>query len=256
MGLRSMLARQRRPGKRKAAGGSDGPPLPKNGLLALAVAASLMLAIPLGYHTFKVLREPARGGTTQNAPALSPRDLRCVVDGDKSRPSVGRPVCDPPEVRFYTELTAQEDHPTGPPGADPATSRDGTGAVLESPYGKPARSGSPPMIPPSFPGTGTADAASRHRTPKRLDGPTLPPSSIVYTVQVGAFIDPGIAQQWASRWKLRGFPVRLRPVARPGTGVIYTLYLGEFSSEKQADELVTHLKEKEGISAFPLVVRK
>jgi len=86
----------------------------------------------------------------------------------------------------------------------------------------------------------------------------VPPSgqagSKNYTVQVGAFSHPGIAQQWAARWKARGYDASLRPVARP-TGVIYRLYLGYFSSESQADELVRYLKSKEGISALRLVVR-
>ena len=57
-----------------------------------------------------------------------------------------------------------------------------------------------------------------------------------YTVQVGAFTHPAIAQQWAEKWKLRGYDVSLKPVARPKSGVIYRLYLGNFSSEKKADE--------------------
>jgi len=77
----------------------------------------------------------------------------------------------------------------------------------------------------------------------------------IYTVQVGAFTQPGIAQEWAARWKARGYEVALKPVARPKTGIIYRLYLGSFPSEKSAEELVKHLKAKEGISAFTLVLR-
>jgi cell division septation protein DedD len=55
------------------------------------------------------------------------------------------------------------------------------------------------------------------------------------------------------KWKGRGYEVSLKPVARP-SGVIYRLYLGSFSSESQADELVRHLKSKEGISALRLVL--
>ena len=76
-----------------------------------------------------------------------------------------------------------------------------------------------------------------------------------YAVQVGAFTHPAIAQEWALKWKARGYDVALKPVARPRTGVIYRLYLGNFLSEKKADELVNHLKSKEGISAFPVVLR-
>ncbi|HMK34433.1 MAG TPA: SPOR domain-containing protein, partial [Desulfomonilaceae bacterium] len=76
-----------------------------------------------------------------------------------------------------------------------------------------------------------------------------------YTVQVGAFSHPAIAQEWAQKWKARGYDVSLKPVARPKTGVIYRLYLGNFTSEKKADDLVKHLKSKEGINAIRLLVR-
>jgi cell division septation protein DedD len=72
---------------------------------------------------------------------------------------------------------------------------------------------------------------------------------------VGAFSDPAVAQQWAQKWKARGYNVSLRPVARPRTGIIYRLYLGKFSSQHEADELVQRLKHREGIAAFRLLVR-
>ena len=49
-----------------------------------------------------------------------------------------------------------------------------------------------------------------------------------YTVQVGAFTNPQIAQQQALSWKSRGYNAVLRPVAMPKSGVIYRLYLGSF----------------------------
>jgi cell division septation protein DedD len=71
---------------------------------------------------------------------------------------------------------------------------------------------------------------------------------------VGAFSTPAIARQWALEWKERGYDVSLKPVARPNTGVIYRLYLGSFSSEKQADQLVKRLTTKDGINAFRVAV--
>jgi cell division septation protein DedD len=76
-----------------------------------------------------------------------------------------------------------------------------------------------------------------------------------FTVQVGAFSHPAIAQQWALKWKARGFKVFLKPVARPRTGVIYRLYLGNFSSKRKADRLVKRLKDKDGIRAFRVALR-
>jgi cell division septation protein DedD len=76
-----------------------------------------------------------------------------------------------------------------------------------------------------------------------------------YTVQVGAFSQPQVARGWASRWKRKGYKVMLKPVARPSTGVIYRLYLGDFKSEKEADKLVKRLRINEGITAFRLVLK-
>jgi len=72
---------------------------------------------------------------------------------------------------------------------------------------------------------------------------------------VGAFSDPGVAKEWSLKWKARGYAVQLKPVARPRTGVIYRLYLGDFSSKKKADRLVKRLKVREGVTAFPVVLR-
>ncbi|MGD9818798.1 MAG: SPOR domain-containing protein, partial [Desulfomonilaceae bacterium] len=55
-----------------------------------------------------------------------------------------------------------------------------------------------------------------------------------------------------SKWKAKGYKVTLKPVARPNSGIIYRLYLGDFESEKKADEFVKQLKTKEGISAMRL----
>jgi cell division septation protein DedD len=101
--------------------------------------------------------------------------------------------------------------------------------------------------------------STRHReqtgSPKSAKLPQSKPGRKRYTVQVGAFTNPGIAKQWALEWKARGYMVALKPVARPRTGVIYRLYLGSFTSENQADELVKRLKSREGISALRLLVR-
>jgi cell division septation protein DedD len=156
-------------------------------------------------------------------------------------------------VTFYSELTESDEEGY----SDPDSENSGLLATGAGP-----ESGSTKMP------TGTKDSgkrslaapgASRASDGSQLSGPiTLPEagkSPKVYTVQVGAFTNPGIAQQWAQQWKARGYKVALKPVARPRTGVLYRLYLGEFPSEKKADELVRHLRQKEGISAIRLGVR-
>ena len=89
------------------------------------------------------------------------------------------------------------------------------------------------------------------------EGRTFEParSGQVYSVQVGAFSHPGVAKQWAEKWRARGYDVILKPVARPRSGVIYRLYLGSFPTAKKADELVGRLKAKEGVTAFAVALQ-
>lgn len=74
-----------------------------------------------------------------------------------------------------------------------------------------------------------------------------------YTVQVGAFTNPQMAEEQALHWKSQGYKTLLRPAAMPKAGIVYRLYLGSFQSEREADNLVKDLKAK-GVSSFSAVV--
>ena len=74
-----------------------------------------------------------------------------------------------------------------------------------------------------------------------------------YTVQVGAFTSPQMAEEQALHWKSLGYKTLLRPAAMPKAGIVYRLYLGNFRSEKEAEDLVRDLKAK-GINAFRSLV--
>ena len=74
-----------------------------------------------------------------------------------------------------------------------------------------------------------------------------------YTVQVGAFTSPQMAEEQALHWKSLGYKTLLRPAAMPKAGIVYRLYLGSFQSEREADNLVRDLKAK-GVSSFSAVV--
>ena len=74
-----------------------------------------------------------------------------------------------------------------------------------------------------------------------------------YTVQVGAFTNPQMAEEQALHWKSLGYKTLLRPAAMPKAGIVYRLYLGSFQSEREADNLVRDLKAK-GVSSFRSLV--
>jgi cell division septation protein DedD len=74
-----------------------------------------------------------------------------------------------------------------------------------------------------------------------------------YTVQVGAFTSPQMAEEQALHWKSLGYKTLLRPAAMPKAGIVYRLFLGSFQSEREAENLVRDLKAK-GVSSFSAVV--
>jgi cell division septation protein DedD len=229
-----------------------------NGRLAIAIGASVGVMIVLTALTIRLIKDPA---VPQKL--FKPTDQSTV-----ERQSIGQ-VCSvsaeppkkaaegPPPVTFYSELTVQEEPPQAE--RDPRSGEAGqTDTSLE----------------PKLEGAKQDQRGRANRQDPRLkknvsareDAAPVQPGAVsdlpggksqgrIYAVQVGAFTHPAVAQQWAEAWRARGYNVLLKPVARPNTGVIYRLYLGNFPSEKKADELVKRLKAKEGINAFRVALR-
>jgi hypothetical protein len=227
---------------------------PKNGPLTLAVLVSVIIMVGLVSLNVRLIRdpsiaeklfgrsvspEPKWNGTSHSQPTASTSDgAQCYV---------------PPEVTFYRKLSAQDDTLSEVPNftgveidgvdSDPESRRNSNGLESDRKRGS----------------TTDMNSSQSYKTnalpPQKASLPEPEKGAKIFTVQVGAFTHPGIAQEWALKWKAKGYDVALKPVARPRTGVIYRLYLGNFSSEKKADELVKHLKSKEGISSFPVVLR-
>ncbi|MFH1115659.1 MAG: SPOR domain-containing protein [Pseudomonadota bacterium] len=249
--LRKRGGGQSRPSANRQAAGDEASP--KNGPLTLAVAAAFVIMVALAAVNLRLIRDPsiackAFGPSVPSRPEAGP-GLDCSEASE-----VKKEACEvKPQVTFYEQLkTVDEqtqevsqsagDAPPGPP-SEPPRAVSITPPENNKNNNSPLQASSPPPAPEPSDASGS------------LKLPQTAPGNKRYTVQVGAFTDPGIAKQWALKWKARGYMVSLKPVARPRTGVIYRLYLGSFSSETQADELVKRLKSKEGISALRLVVR-
>ncbi|MEJ2718211.1 MAG: SPOR domain-containing protein [Deltaproteobacteria bacterium] len=235
---------------------SDGP---KNGRLALAVAASVLTMIVLIILNATMFDGLSVSRKAFGPPTASKQELQFPFPGcpagsgkEEAAPQA------PPEVTFYNKLTVQND----PREVEDVPDEQEASEEHHAPPAKHAAS------PPPAAETRKRRAAQRSATNKAvcsitpeqrfnvaLNLPRPKPGGKKFTVQVGAFVHPGVARQWAVKWKARGYQVFLRPVARPNTGVIYRLYLGSFDSGKKADELVARLKAKEGISAFRVALR-
>ncbi len=224
----------------------------KNGWLALAVLGSILIMLSLVGLDIYLLRHPAVSsklfgkGDVGKLPQGSGHEMRTSNDSKKQTcPSA-------PEMTFYTRLAGTSDS-----GSHPTTMGDSVADASVHTYE--VTNGSKVGVtgndtPTSLDAKLSTNLGGQsHISERALPAPQN--GSPIYTVQVGAFTQPGIAQEWAAKWKARGYEVALKPVARPKTGIIYRLYLGSFSNEKSAEELVKHLKTKEGISAFTLVLR-
>jgi len=256
MGLRRILKKKtrfviRKPVRPPAAAEKQAP---KNGWLTVAVGGAILATVLLGVANWRLMQNPSVASRAfwSSAAGQGKSDLKTG-----EWPSFQ--ACDRqaghvrPEVTFYSKLMAPDEH-LQIPGPSQAVKESAIDAEQQN--AKPVS----PAKPPEKRGEGEARAYPHWQINGKgpVSQPMVPPraqiGSRAYTVQVGAFSHPRIAQQWATRWKERGYNPTLKPVARPN-GIIYRLYLGSFSTESEADELVARLKSKEGISALRLVVR-
>lgn len=228
---------------------------PKNGWLVVGLMVSVVMTVVLGTLSMRLIRDPSVSTKAFGPPlaaqtdALSREPAACPA----LPMTANKPGDSPPQVTFYSKLR-QDERPAAP---EPIS-----GKIDEKDLATPAREGGSPAESPKT--SEKADARGRREPPDatraagntaetRTREPARPDK--VYSVQVGAFSHPGVAKQWAEKWRARGYDVILKPVARPRSGVIYRLYLGSFPTAKKADELVGRLKAKEGVTAFAVALR-
>jgi len=231
------------------------PEGPKNGFLILGIITTIFVMAALTVFNMRLLREqapmrslPVRDALPEQTLTVIPEMVNCDSDQEAKKHAP------PTEVTFYKKLKAQEDrvHPENSSqrvktanvevggsekdsnNQNPNSKKEDTG------FSVPALSGIPkPALSESNVGLSKSGAGQK-----------------VYSVQVGVFSHPRIAKEWAEKWKSKGYPATLRPIARPSSGVQYRLFLGEFNSEKNADEFAKQLKAKEGVTGMTLVVKE
>jgi cell division septation protein DedD len=232
------------PKPKSSPSGAQGP---KNGRLTLAVIASVALMILLGVLNIKLIRNPSVASNFW--PTLQSDDKKDIRPGAAASLKPANKNQKPVEPDFYVSLTTPDEQA-------PMTKAE-PGPEF------PAKTPDQSSQPLAKPGEKKEDRSKRGGlNPKHIQESSDVPlphgdsNTKIYTVQVGAFEQPAIANEWAQKWKARGYEVTLKMTPRPKTATIYyQLQLGKFKSEQQADELVKHLKTKEGITAMRLVVR-
>jgi cell division septation protein DedD len=254
MRLLSSTRRRRKPahGKGFSEKPSQRPTGPKNGPLTIAVAGTIALLVALSLLNYRLIRNAsvnakAVGSRHSSEQGSMPPPASCGQFTDEGVTS----TYVPPKVTFYRQLTQADRDPREEEAKEGSIQADHQPQNISQETSPESQQSARPRSTEGFSTAATAPGTAQPRPelPEISKGPAR------YTVQVGAFTDPAIAQQWAQKWKARGYKVTLRPVARPRSGVSYRLYLGRFSSQKKADELVRRLKRREGIRALRLLVR-
>lgn len=257
MGIRSLLRKDSnsRPPAKVASKDAQPPKAPKNGRLTLAVAGAALMMVGLTILDVRLIREPSVGEKLFGRASAPEPDMEDRWNAVFSAVPSGQTVPSrPPEVTFYSKLAAHDETTSDASGRQVQAVQD----AASSGGNNQESMGTASKVVPGGDTLKTGGVVGKSNHSGSGQDTTLPPpgkGQKAFTVQVGAFTQPGIAQEWARRWKARGYEVSLKPVARPRTGVIYRLYLGNFDSENKADELVKRLKSREGITAFPIVVR-
>ncbi len=253
---RRSLSRRNAPAKRND--GEKGSP--ENRWLALAVAGVFVLMLFLVAANVKLLFSPAAVGK-KSVPSDHPESEFGYPAGANAAPTLPDKICAPSSaIAVDDEMSAPDEQESGRDDqfTHPVKKKDTENAPSKAEIASPKKdTGTQSSKSVVKKETSTEPEKARHRKTTQIhakSGSEKPDAgSKRYTVQVGAFTNPQIAQQQERSWKSRGYEAVLRPAAMPKSGVIYRLSLGNFQTEKEADDLVKDLKAK-GITSFKLPV--
>lgn len=230
---------------------------PKNGPMIIGVISTIAVMVALTFINIRLLSAP----TPVNEPinqAQNAKKINPVFPEASSKTTDSKTCQAPTEVTFYSQLKTKEDRTNHLSSGGHTETRSESTRPETRDHQSIAPTNSKELKNFSLP------ASSGQSAPNVIENDHNPGSTPAkpgndlskgFIVQIGAFSHPRIAQEWASKWKAKGYKVSLKPVARPSSGIIYRLYLGDFESEKKADEFVKHLKAKEGITAMRLNAR-
>ena len=238
--------------------GHDRETDPSNVPLVFAIVVGLIFMIGLTYLNlcYVMTSSPTLEMTHPSLPALTDQS-HATEDNHTGTLPKDQPIKKPnaPEVTFYERLTSQDkthhepaasavvpdSNPTGFPKIDPSPTR----RIQNTKKKKRA---------PEHAWKAPATSNGRAPKPKRTDRPSQPTHvKKRYTVLIGTFSQPTIAERRSRSLKSKGYHVKLKPVAKPGKGVLYQIWSAKFSSEAQAKSLANRLQSSEGLQKVRIV---
>lgn len=76
------------------------------------------------------------------------------------------------------------------------------------------------------------------------------PSKVVYTIQIGAFKNFSDAEAFKSKFDKKGFKSFVTDIKLKNSEKLYRVWIGEFHTRKEAEEVSLKLKKNEGLQPF------
>ncbi|MGC8602490.1 MAG: SPOR domain-containing protein [Desulfomonilaceae bacterium] len=226
---------------------------PKNGLLALGVLVTIAIMVGLTLFNLRLMREQVTSGKQSIQPSNSKKVSTVVPEHNTSNQKQDDKLLQgTTEVTFYKQLKSEDNFKYQNENlAHKPKSCDTENKTSAKDYNEQSSKTAGEETDFSVPAlTGKSSNSNPENIPT---SPKIGAESKTYSIQVGVFSYPKVAQEWADKLRSKGYPVILRPIAKPNAGIQYRLLVGEFNSEKKAEEFVRRLKTKEGITGVALV---
>ena len=225
---------------------------PKNGALTLAVIGVFALMFLLLAVNVKLLRSPTAEGKRSITSDLARSEFNCPARANSASPEVK--TCIDPPVVVSPDDRATSGHDRNSQEHDQMSSPAKPEKQSTGPKSKQDLQPLKTQVQQELNSTSKETRAAKSaESEAQKSSERSGTSAKRYKVQVGAFSNPQTAEEQALHWKLRGYETHLSPVAMPKAGIVYRLHLGNFKSEREADDLVRDLKAM-GVSAFALMV--
>ena len=234
-----------------------------NTYLVCALIVSVVAMIGLAYLNLRYAKisSPALEITHPSLPTFADQQHESEENCPTTYPvTPTSPINKPkgPEFTFYERLTSQKDKTThesvapvtSPDSSYPNVRKTNTSSTNHT-HKASRKKGAPDHHAWKAPATSNGKSYKPINRRDRSSKPVL--SKKRYRILVGTFSLPTIAEQRARTLETKGFHVELKPIAKPGKGVLYQIWSVKLSSETQAKALAQRLKSSEGIQKVKIV---
>lgn len=196
------------------------PPAPRNEVPAACQCPTATTGIPEAPPALEAARV-VRSQVLPQPPEVAPRDAEPLAVAWARRP------------------------PDDAPAHPPVPSSTASPMPLSAP---------PPAVPnaaaPNDPATGLSDRATAQDSPSPGASRSIPLAQRRWSVQVRAYRDPQLAQEYAGTLKKRGYSARVLTGKDPEGVLWYRIHVGRFATSAEAQRFATRFNVREGEKAI------